>query len=103
MDVTRDPHAQFSGSPAELCAAGLNAWHTVMLDFPLRLAAETMRFTSRRLKAQADHLAALVQCRSFKDAVGLQTTFVVEGASDYRAEAFAVTLDLAETTFAKAA
>ncbi|MET0367667.1 MAG: phasin family protein [Methylobacterium sp.] len=100
---TTHPHAQSSIDPVETFGKGLNAWHTVIFGLPLRLAAETVRFTGRRLQAQADHLAALAQCGSLKDAVSLQTAFVTKGVSDYRDEAATLSQNVTETTFPRAA
>jgi hypothetical protein len=98
---TIHPHAP--AETAETIGAGLNAWRTLAIDLPLRLAAETMRFTGRRLQAQADHLAALARCGSLKDAVELQTTFATKGLSDYRMEATTLSQDVTRAAFPKAA
>lgn len=100
---TRHPHDRISESPADTLAAGLTTWRTLAIDLPLRLSAETLRFTGRRLQAQADHLAALAGCASFKDAVELQAAFLTEGVSDYRKEATTLAHDVTEVAFAKAA
>jgi hypothetical protein len=84
-------------------AASLTVWHALVIDLPLRLAAEAMRFTGRRLQAQAEHLTALARCGSLEDAVTLQTTFVTKGVSDYRSEASSLSHEVAQTAFAKAA
>ncbi|MDP4003327.1 phasin family protein [Methylobacterium sp. NEAU K] len=95
--------AQISTDPAEAVGAGLNAWQTVAFGLPMRLAAETLRFTGRRLQAQADHLAALARCGSIQKAVELQTTFVADGVSDYREEATTLSRDMTRSAFPKAA
>lgn len=84
-------------------AAGLTVWHALMIDLPLHLTAEAMRFTGQRLQAQSAHLTALAQCGSLKDAVTLQTTFVTKGVSDYRSEASTLSHDLAKAALTKAA
>lgn len=83
--------------------AGLATWRTFAVDLPLRLAAETMRFTGRRLQAQADHLVELARCGSLNEAVELQTAFVTKGLTDYRQEATTLSRDVTESAFAKAA
>lgn len=95
--------SQAPSSAAETLGIGLTTWHAFTVDLPLRLTAETMRFASRRLQAQAEHLAALTRCGSLMDLVELQTTFVTQGVSDYRDEATTLSHDLQETAFAKAA
>ena len=98
-----DPHAQAPKDPAEAIGAGINTWRAFTLGLPLRLAAETIRFTSRRLQAQADHLAALAGCSSLNDALNVQTAFVTKGMADCRKEATTLSHDVTETAFAKAA
>ena len=96
-------HPEGPANPVETFGAGLNAWHTVAVGLPLRLAAETMRFTGRRLQAQADHFAGLARCGTLKDAGELQTAFVTKSVSDYRAEATTLTQNVHEAAFPKAA
>src|SRR4051794_38387794 len=100
---TPHPHAHVPGDPTVALGAGLTTWRTLAVDLPLRLAAETMRFTGRRLQAQADHLAGLVRCGSLNEAVELQTAFVTKGLTDYQKEATTLSHDVTETAFAKAA
>ncbi|MHB2210831.1 phasin family protein [Methylobacterium sp. CM6257] len=97
------PHPEGPTNPAEAFGVGLNAWHSLAIGLPLRIAAETIRFTGRRLQAQADHLAALARCGSLKDAVELQTTFLTESVSDYRAEATTLSQDVNAAAFPRAA
>lgn len=97
------PQAPVSTDPVEIIKAGLNALHTITVGLPLRLAAETARFTGRRLQAQADHLAALARCGSLKDAVAIQTAFVTKGMSEYRDEAATLSQSVTETTFPRVA
>ncbi|MGU3340713.1 phasin family protein [Methylobacterium mesophilicum] len=100
---THHQDAQVPVGPSESLAAGLATWRALAVDLPLRLAAETMRFTGRRIQARADHLAALAACGSFKDAVALQAAFLTTGVSDYQQEATTLSQDVTETAFAKAA
>jgi hypothetical protein len=92
----------FAG-PAEAFEAGIGTWCTLAVDLPLRIAAETLRFTSRRLQAQADHFAALGGCGSLKAAVALQTTFLTQGVAAYQAEAITLSQEVAEESSEKAA
>lgn len=97
---TTHPHTRV---PIDTMGAGLDAWHTITVGLPLRLAAETVRFTGRRLQAQADHLAALARCGSLKEAAALQTAFVTKGVSDYRDETATLSQNVTEMTFPRAA
>lgn len=92
-----------AADPAELIKTGIGTWRAFAVDLPLRIAAETMRFTGHRLQAQADHLAALAGCGSLKDAVELQTAFLTKGVADYKTEATTLSHDVTEAAFAKAA
>jgi len=83
--------------------ASIAMWRGLAVDLPLRVAAEAMRFTSRRLQAQADHLAAMARCGSLKAVVELHATFLSEGVADYQAEATTLSRDVADAAFAKAA
>jgi hypothetical protein len=97
------PHTEGTVNPIETVAAGLNAWQSFAFGLPLRLAAETMRFTGQRLQAQANHFAALARCGSLKDAVELQTTFLAKSVSDYRTEATTLSQNVNEAAFPRAA
>lgn len=97
------PHTQSTGHPAEARSAALTTWRTLAIDLPLRLAAETMRFTGRRLEEQAKHLASLARCGSLNEAVELQTTFVAKSLDDYRKEVATQLHDVRVTAFAKVA
>ncbi len=105
MQSVHDSNARsrLAADPAAAFGAGLTAWHGIAVDLPLRLAAETIRFASRRLQAQAEHLTALARCGSLKDAVALQTTFMTTSVSDYGKEATTLSHDVTEAAFAKAA
>lgn len=83
--------------------AGITTWRSIAVDLPLRVAAEAMRFTGRRLQAQADHLAAMTRCGSLKAVVDLQATFLRQGVADYQTEATTLSHDVAAAAFAKAA
>ncbi len=89
--------------PADTLVTGLSTWRALVIDLPLRITAETMRFTSRRLQAQADHLAALTRCGSLESAVALQAEFVTKGVSEYQKEATSLSHDVTEVAFAKVA
>lgn len=101
-------HATYSptpsrSDPAEAIATGLGTWRALTIDLPLRLASESMRFTSRRLQAQADHLAALAGCGSLEGAFALNAEFLSKGVSDYKNEANTLSHDVAEAAFARVA
>jgi hypothetical protein len=74
-------HADTDASAALL--AGLETWRAVAFGLPLRPTPEMMRFASRRLEAQAEHLSALGRCGSVKDAVNLQSAFLSQAVSDW--------------------
>ncbi|KQQ21409.1 hypothetical protein ASF53_23530 [Methylobacterium sp. Leaf123] len=95
--------APTSADAAEVIKTGIGTWRIFAVDLPLRLAAETIRFTGHRLQAQADHLAALALCRSLQAAVELQASFLTESVADYQTEAKTLSHDAAEVAFAKAA
>ena len=89
--------------PADARKAGIGFWRAFAIDMPLRIAAETMRFTSRRLQARADHVAALAGCGSLKDAFELQATFVTESLAAYQAEATTLSHEVTRAASLKAA
>ncbi|SEG53275.1 Phasin protein [Methylobacterium sp. 190mf] len=92
-----------TASPAEELKTSIGIWRAFAVDLPLRVAAETMRFTSRRLQARADHLAALAACASLKDALDLQTAFVAKSMAEYQAEAATLSHEVTEAATLKAA
>jgi Phasin protein len=75
-------------------SSGLSAWRTYVLDLPMTLTAEAMRFASRRLEAQAEHLCALGRCASVTEAAKLQTDFLSRAATAYQDEAKVVSQDV---------
>lgn len=104
MHSERRTHIQASApaDPTETIKTGIGIWRAIAVDLPLRLAAETLRFTGHRLQAQADHLAALAESGSLKDAVELQAAFLTKGVADYQ-EATTLSHDVTKMAFAKAA
>ncbi|AWN42783.1 hypothetical protein [Methylobacterium durans] len=104
MHSERTTHIQASAptNPTEAIKTGIGTWRAFAVDLPLRLAAETLRFTGHRLQAQADHLAALAGCGSLMDAVELQVAFLTKGVADYQ-EATTLSHDVTEMAFAQAA
>lgn len=89
--------------PTDAFATGLGTWRMLTIDLPLRVAAETMRFTGRRFQAQADHYAALAKCGTLQGALALNAEFLTKGVSDYQKEATSLSQDVTESTFAKVA
>lgn len=89
--------------PADAIKVGIGTWRAFAVDLPLRIAAEAMRFTSRRLQARADHLAELSACGSLKNAFELQAAFVTKSLADYQAEATTLSHEVTEATSVKAA
>ncbi|WP_336489545.1 phasin family protein [Methylobacterium nigriterrae] len=89
--------------PAEVIKTGIGTWRVFAIDLPLRIAAETMRFTGYRIQAQAEHLAALAGCGSLQAAVELQAAFLTKGVADYQTEATTLSHDVTEAVLAKAA
>ncbi|WP_051329323.1 hypothetical protein [Geminicoccus roseus] len=71
-------------------------WWCSMMALPLSMSVEAMRFTSRRLSAQADSLAKLAQCRTFSDAATAQSRFAERMVADYRDEAQTVAREVQE-------
>lgn len=89
--------------PAEALKTGIGIWRIFAVDLPLRLAAATMRSTSRRLQVRADHLAALAACSSLREAFELQTAFVAKSLADYQTEVVTLTHEVTDAAFARAA
>ena len=79
MSGSQDP----SMMPVTLAASLPAVWKAMMLDLPLTLAAQSLRFVGHRLQAQADFLSSLAQCRSFTDAVTVQSAFAQAAMNDY--------------------
>jgi predicted solute-binding protein len=71
-------------------------WWCSMMVLPLSMGVEAMRFTSRRLSAQADSLATIAQCRSLSDAASAQSRFAERMVADYRDEAQTVAREVQE-------
>lgn len=71
-------------------------WWCSMMVLPLSMSVEAMRFTSRRLSAQADSLATLAQCRSLSDAATTQSRFAERLVADYRDETQTVVREVQE-------
>ena len=84
-------------------SAALSGWRMMVFDLPLRLTSETLRFTSRRLAAQAEHLSALSRCTSLTDAVNLQTAFVKQAVSAYEEETATLSHDVQDAITVRAA
>ncbi len=71
-------------------------WRSFGIDLPLRLAAEILTFGSRRLQAQAEHVAALGRCGSPAETIELQTDFLMKTFTDYQREADALSRDVVD-------
>tara|TARA_R110002020_G_scaffold36937_13_gene111478 strand:+ start:2935 stop:3312 length:378 start_codon:yes stop_codon:yes gene_type:complete len=63
-----------------------DAWKAMMIDVPMTMTAEMMRFAGRRFVAQAELCDKLAKCDSFADAIDAQSEFVEEAIGDFNAE-----------------
>ncbi|MGY2048255.1 phasin family protein [Methylobacterium sp. JK268] len=72
-------------------------WRSFGIDLPLRLAAGILTFGSRRLQAQADHLAALGRCGSPAELLKEQSGFLTQALTDYQREAAVLSQNVVDT------
>jgi hypothetical protein len=70
-------------SPASALAA---LWSASLLHLPLTVATESLRFTARRLEAQADHIAMLNGCTNVPEFMEVQSQFMRKATDDYGVE-----------------
>ena len=63
-----------------------DVWKTMMIDVPMTMTAEMMRFAGRRFAAQADLCDQLAKCGSVADAIDAQSEFVEEAIGDFSVE-----------------
>lgn len=61
-------------------------WRKMMVETPLRMTAESLRFAGRRFAAQADLVGRLASCGTVADALDLQADFVEAAIGDYSVE-----------------
>ena len=66
------------------------AYKTYLVDLPLTVANETLRFAAHRLQEQAKLALALTSCKSFTEVGEAQAEFFRSAIGDYRKEAGAV-------------
>lgn len=74
----RTPLAESFAAPGPF----VTLWKRTMVDVPLTVAAEAMRFAGRRLEAQADYCAELAKCGTLSEAMDAQSAFMEEAAGD---------------------
>ncbi|RJF88573.1 phasin family protein [Oleomonas cavernae] len=65
-------------------------------NLPLTIAIEGLRFSARRLRAQADHLALLAGSGDATAVLKEQTAFVEQTLADYRDEATVVAKEIGD-------
>jgi len=76
-----------TSTPIENSGLALAAlWSASVLHLPLTVASETLRFTARRLQAQADHLATVNRCANVPEFMEAQTQFIRKASDDYGVE-----------------
>ncbi len=75
---------------------GIQALAQFRRRLPLRLTAEILTFGSRRLQAQAEHVAALGRCGSPAETIKLQTDFLLKTFTDYQREADTLSGDVVD-------
>ncbi|WP_018700827.1 hypothetical protein [Amorphus coralli] len=61
-------------------------WHKMMVETPLRLTAESLRYAGRRYAAQADLVAKLATCQSAADALDIQSDYFEAALGDFSVE-----------------
>jgi len=76
------PLGDMFASPAPFA----DVWKTMMIDVPMTMSAEVMRFAGRRLAAQAELCERLAKCGSMADAIDAQSEFVEAAIGDFSAE-----------------
>jgi hypothetical protein len=64
----------------------LNLWRNAV-GFPATIAADTLKFTARRLQSQSEYLTSIHQCASFPEMLNLNAEFIRQAVDDYGAEA----------------
>ncbi|SEP50349.1 hypothetical protein SAMN04487843_13629 [Methylobacterium sp. ap11] len=62
----------------------------------MRRTAEILTFGSRRLQAQAEHVAALGRCGSPAETINLQTDFLMKTFTDYQREGDTLSRDVVD-------
>jgi hypothetical protein len=68
-------------------AATITSWWTgAFLRLPLTVAGETLRFTARRLQAQADYLTRVNHCSNVPEFMEAQSQFMRNATDDYGVE-----------------
>jgi hypothetical protein len=65
----------------------LNLWRSAVVDFPATIAADTLKFTARRLQSQSEYLTSIHHCASFPEMLNLNAEFMRQAVDDYGAEA----------------
>ncbi len=70
-------------NPAAHFTAG---WNDAYLRLVLAVAGESLRFTARRLQAQADFLSRLNHCANVPEFMEAQSQFVHKATDDYGVE-----------------
>ncbi len=85
------------GDMSALLTTESKLWRSLGVDLPLRLTAEILSFGSRRLQAQAEHVAALGRCGSPAETLKLQADFVMKTLTDYQREADTLSRDVVDT------
>jgi hypothetical protein len=61
-------------------------WNDAFLRLPLAVAGETLRFTARRLQAQADYLSRVNHCANIPEFMEAQSQFMRKATDDYGVE-----------------
>ncbi len=70
-------------------ASGANIrawWNEAFLRLPLAVAEETLRFTARRLQAQAEYLSRMHHCANIPEFMEAQSQFMRKATDDYGVE-----------------
>lgn len=75
-----------SNDPANPAGTFTAWWNDAFLRLPLTVAGETLRFTARRLQAQADYLSHVNHCANVPEFMEAQSQFMRKATDDYGVE-----------------
>lgn len=76
----------FGGNAADAASAITAWWNSAFMRLPLTVAGETLRFTARRLQAQADYISRVNHCANVPEFMEAQSQFMRKCTDDYGVE-----------------
>ena len=92
-----NPH-QTEADSLSMLKPSLEGWRAIAVDLPLTLTSDMMRFISRRMQAQAEHLAAVGRCRNVPEIIDVQSGFVSRAMLDYKHGTSVIADDVGQAT-----